>query len=1051
MRRIIGSIAAVLALCLGPAPTAWGAEARLLDATDIAGMGGTDFKGGIGDYLLRNDKVEAVILAVAVSPDFGIPIIAEALPGRGVLIDVGTRTAGVSDKNDQLGEIDHVVNLGQNLIFYDAGVGVPAFVTGGATASITVFGIVLFDPISTPSSPTLFATTKYSLTDGDSHIEIETTVTNTNPFPAPVFAISDVDITVSRGRLPFQPFPDRGPKSPPVDLTDPTAIFSAIGVWNYVSGPGNNGPSDGPTNNDGSASEEVSYTFIPDSLFTPLIGVASSVVTVVSNTFDLAAVGAGSPPTIPPFGGTLTYKRKLVVAKGNSVEASLDLALPLLGLGATRATFTGRVVDGSGTPVPNAHIFFDNTFPGADPFLVTGLVTLLDENQDGAADGFIPAVGGAPLPTTHVVTGALGTFTVKLPILPAGGAPVIPSVYTARVQAPERGTVTFGPLSVDFTTIPVTTNLGDIALSDTGTLSFTVNDLASGLPTPAKLTIVGAPGTDNPDFGSQYLSLRNFSLLSKNSGDDGKDPVTEGNSSQLSEVLIGSPALNFHVDPDGTGTLDLKPGDYIVFASRGLEYTLDTQPVTISAGSTTSVTLGIERVVDTTGFVSADFHIHSAKSFDSSVPMTDRTTAFLAAGVDVMVSTDHDHITDYAPIITSLEAGDEIASIIGNELTGGNPVPADPTQDGTAFPQGIGHWNAWPLSVFPGNRRNGAPQDEFITPGTAIDRLRGMDSLVAIGERPDTADVVDWLTAIGIGDATGDDEVVMLNHPRAGFAGVVIIGLFNGLANPTGSPSGGYDPTLPITAPPNDLLNTVSLYNAAIVGSGGTDTTALSFDALEVMNGSGVGAFLRVRDDWCSLLDQDIRKTGTGVSDSHRLILENAGFARSFIASSTDDPSAIDEDELTDNVKAMQVIGTTGPFIRFSVKDDNSDDIGLGGTAVSTHTQLILKIRVEAAPWIPVEEVRIYRNCELIETRAIQSSKVLGQVLRFNRALPIGGIDADSYFHVEAGIRLDASGDPVSPLLLETVQTVEPGVEPFAFTNPIFVDRDGNGYEAPGL
>ena len=35
--------------------------------------------------------------------------------------------------------------------------------------------------------------------------------------------------------------------------------------------------------------------------------------------------------------------------------------------------------------------------------------------------------------------------------------------------------------------------------------------------------------------------------------------------------------------------------------------------------------------------------------------------------------------------------------------------------------------------------------------------------------------------------------------------------------------------------------------------------------------------------------------------------------------------------------------------------------------------------------------------------------------------------------------------------LLQTVQTIEPGVEPFAFTNPIFVDRDGDGYEAPGL
>lgn len=1049
MRQMIGSILVLLVFGF-TAPTAWGAEARLLTATDIAGMGGTDFKGGIGDYLMRNDKLDAVLLAIDATPDFGIPFITEALPGRGVLIDVSTRSGGVSDKNDQLGEIVHVVNLGQNVIFYGGppeGLPAPVFVTGGATASITVTGIVIGLPVPAP----LIATTTYSLTDGDSHIAIETTVRNFNNFPVPVFSIADVDITVSRGRLPFQPFPDRGHKPPPVDLTNPISIFTGIGVVNYVSAPGNNGPSDGPVNNDGSASGEVSYTFVADSLLTPLFAIASGVVTVASNSFDLAAVAGGNPPTIRRRRGTLVFKRKLVVAKGNSVEASLDKVWPLLGLGATRATFTGRIVDGSGTPVPNAHIFFDNIAPGADPLLVTGLFTLLDENQDGVFDGVIPAMGGAPLPTTHVVTGALGSFSVKLPVLPSGGAAVIPSVYTGRVQAPERGTVSFAGMSVDFTTIGITTSLGDIVLSDTGTLSYTVNDLGSGLGTPAKITIVGAPGTDNPDFGSQYLSLRNFSGLSKNSGADGKDPVREGNSSQLSEVLVGSPALNFHVDADGSGSLDLRPGDYIVFASRGLEYTIDSAPISISAGSNTSVTLGIEAVVDTSGFVSADFHIHSARSFDSSVPLTDRTTAFLAAGVDVMVSTDHDTITDYAPIIASLGAGSEIVSIIGNELTGGNPVPADPTQDGTAFPHGIGHWNAWPLSLIPGNRRHGAPQDEFITPGTAIDRLRGMDSLMAVGETPDTANIVDWLTAIGIGDLTGDDEVVMLNHPRAGFAGLVIIGLFNGLANPSGSPSGGYDPTLPITDPPNNLLLTPSLYSTAVVGPGGTSTNALSFDAMEIMNGSGVGAFLRVKDDWCSLLDQGIHKTGTGVSDSHRLILENAGFARSFIASSTDDPSAIDEDELTANVKAMQVIGTTGPFVRFSIEDDGGNDVGLGGTAVATGNKVVLKIRVEAAPWIPVEEVRIYRNCELIETRAIQSSKVLGRVRRFNQALPISGIDADSYFHVEAGIRIDALGNPVSPLLLQTVQTIEPGVEPIAFTNPIFVDRDGGGYEPPGL
>jgi len=1055
MRKIIAVLVASLSVGLLAAPSAWGAEARLLTAADIADMGGTDFKGGVGDLLLRNDKIEVVILAVAGTPDFGIPIVSEALPGRGVIIDAGTR----GDKNDQLGEIDHVANLGSNVLFYDGSTITSA---AGATASIEVTGVVLFPGVSAPSPPTartLVAKTTYSLTDGNSWVDIQTEVTNLLPFPFPIFSIADVDITVDRGRLPFQPFPARGNKSPPLDLTSPTSIFLSLGVFNYIAAPGNNGPADGPTNNDGSPSGEVSYTFVADSVFTPIMGTAAGLLTIASNVFDLAAVASGSPPTINP-GGTLDYARKFVISKGNSVESGLDIALPGLygpvyGFDA-RGGFTGRVVDGSGTPIPDAHVFFDNTVPGADPLLVTGLRTLLDENQDGVVDGQIFAAGGDKLPTTHVVTAADGTFSVKLQAQLSGGAPSIPSVYELHVQAPERPTVTVPGLVVSPANIPAlggtTTNLGDIVLDDTGTLAFTVNDVGTGSTSPAKLTILGNPGTDNPDMGSQFVSLRNYSGLSKNSGADGKDPVTEGNSAQLSEVLVGSPALNFHVDADGVGTLDLKPGSYVVFASRGLEYSIDAKPFTISPGATTSVSLDIERVVDTTGYISADFHVHSAKSFDSSVPMSDRLVSFMAEGVDLLVATDHSHVTDYGPLVSSLGVSDEIATIVGEELTGGSPVPADATQGGIeAFPEGIGHWNAWPLTVYPSNRRNGAPQNEFITPGTAIDRLRGMDSLALIGKTPDTATITDWVTAIGIGEATGDDEVVMLNHPRAGFAGLVVIGMFNGLNNPGGAPPGGYDPSLPITSPPNNLLFTPSLYNEAIIGPGGTQTTALSFDALEVMNGSGVGRFLEVRDDWCSLFDQGIGKTGTAVSDSHRLILENAGFARSFVASSTDDPASIDEDELTDSVIGMKVVGTTGPFIRFSVEDDAATQVGLGDTAVATGSKVKLKIRVEAAPWIPVEEVRIYRNCELVETQAIQSSKVLGKVLRFNRTIPLSDVDDDSYFHVEAGIRLDVNGNPVSPGLLDTVQTLEPGVEPFGFTNPIFVDRQGDGYTAPGL
>ena len=298
-----------------------------------------------------------------------------------------------------------------------------------------------------------------------------------------------------------------------------------------------------------------------------------------------------------------------------------------------------------------------------------------------------------------------------------------------------------------------------------------------------------------------------------------------------------------------------------------------------------------------------------------------------------------------------------------------------------------------------------------------------------------------------------DEDVVMFNHPRAGFAGTVVIGMFNSLSNPGGNPSRRrLRPELPLEAFPNVGLFTPSLYNKAVVGPPGTDTNALSFDAIELMNGGDLGGFTAVHDDWCSLVKQGLHKTATAVSDSHRLVMENAGFGRSFVASSTDDPAAIDEDELTSereghepgrHERALHPLQRKGrrrregadgrrpwcpPRRRWSSGPRRSGPVDSG----------------RRGPYLP--ELRAHRDpCGPVVEGARKGE------LRFNRALPIQGIDADSFITVEASVKIDGSGNPVTPGLLETVQTIEPGVVPLGFTNPVFVDRDGNGYEPPGL
>ena len=87
---------------------------------------------------------------------------------------------------------------------------------------------------------------------------------------------------------------------------------------------------------------------------------------------------------------------------------------------------------------------------------------------------------------------------------------------------------------------------------------------------------------------------------------------------------------------------------------------------------------------------------------------------------------------------------------------------------------------------------------------------------------------------------------------------------------------------------------------------------------------------------------------------------------------------------------------------------------------------------MRAADWIPVEEWRAYVNGELVHRAPIEA----GQTRKLPLVFP-----SDSFVTIEVEGR--AQG---------LYKRALPGFTPFAFSNPIFVDTDGNGrYDAPGL
>ncbi len=186
-----------------------------------------------------------------------------------------------------------------------------------------------------------------------------------------------------------------------------------------------------------------------------------------------------------------------------------------------------------------------------------------------------------------------------------------------------------------------------------GGLAVRIRD-QEGVPIPARLTFVGVGGTRRPAFTTTDIGLE-----------------------APGAVLAFDRAFT-----RGDAMLQLPPGSYDVWVSHGPEWDAVAKRVTIVVGATATLDAVLRHVVETPGWLSGDFHVHAAKSFDSKVPMRDRVLQFVADGVDLIVATDHNVIADYGPVIAELGLSASLASLQGDEIT---------THD-------WGHFGAFPLA-----------------------------------------------------------------------------------------------------------------------------------------------------------------------------------------------------------------------------------------------------------------------------------------------------------------------------------------------------------------
>lgn len=418
-------------------------------------------------------------------------------------------------------------------------------------------------------------------------------------------------------------------------------------------------------------------------------------------------------------------------------------------------------------------------------------------------------------------------------------------------------------------------------------------------------------------------------------------------------------------DIDGTGQIAAPPGDWTVTLSRGWEYSLHREDVTLSEGETAQVSAVLERQVDTTGFIAADLHTHCTRSLDSDFEIADKLASNIAEGIELVVSTDHDAQTNYRPVLKEMQAEDLIRVVVGCEISAlyGHsvvyPVPVHP----------LG-WNYWSF------------------PWT----LYADDIFVRQLEFPEI-----WPQAREMGA-----QVITAAHPLSYTAWFTHL---------------GFDP-------PDVIPKLKDLP---------PDKFSADFDAIELLNQRDPDARLEVMLEkvlpvWSSMNNQGVFKTAVGASDSHERDTE-AGLGRTLIASSTDDPQSIDLDEIFESLKKGRALVGGGIFVNIHIAD-----AAIGDLTTQT-TPFDVRIVVQAADWVPVEQVILIENGTTVATLPLD---VYGTdpdhpAVRLDTIVTLNPTK-DSWYAAVATGRIDDRLDPVFR-----------GARPVGMTNAIRVDVDGNG------
>ncbi len=505
---------------------------------------------------------------------------------------------------------------------------------------------------------------------------------------------------------------------------------------------------------------------------------------------------------------------------------------------------------------------------------------------------------------------------------------------------------------------------------------------------------------------------------------------------------------------DGFTDIPMRPGEYEVVASRGLEYEIAvSDPFRVDERSVHDLELQLVRGIDSEGWISADLHVHSSPSHDSGVSPTDRVRTMACEGVEFFATADHDYISDFAPYVEQLGLEAWVSTAPGVETT---------TVE-------LGHYLAFPL------------QQQFLGDvGGALDWTGMLPEEIMTGLRE-------------LGRDAGYEPVVFVGHPRDGIFGYFDQYGFDPFSGDVDDPT--FRPGLLtlantlITADAASLdMDGIELFTGkridlhrtplqreldGFADDDGTDVLDWITRTMEEQEGLSEGVYRLTGelegqvDDWFTLLNLGFRMTALGNSDTHSLTDTEAGCPRNFVASPTDAPAFIRAQDVADAVRDHRVVASYGPFLTMHV-----DGAPIGSDVRARDGVVGIDLRAQAPSWMSLDRIELYANGTLI--REFDVPPDTPSDLRFETFIDLE-LDEDTWF-----VAIATGSEAMSPVftsveipyipLEEAVTAALQPIEaigsflsdpvpfpkihpitPYALTNPIWVDVDGDGFQAPGI